>query len=127
MLVENQEMRILDVPISSTGGRLILRPGVNAVPDEIWSKAIKDPFVDRRLRGKSGLDRTLIELGRVPEEDSGLTTLDQMEALETIKKTLDFDLLHRWLGHERRKKVRIGLQRQIAMLEAGRRKKTETE
>lgn len=115
MLVENTEERVLGA--SDVGGVIVLlRPGINNVPDEQWGR-VKDkkPFKPR-------LGDTIQEVGKSPPEEKGLADKTPLEALKIVKSTLDLALLDAWLDKERRKKVRDSIVRQITILEAGRRK-----
>jgi len=115
MLVDNKEKRVLGPPVPTGFASMVLKPGVNNVADDAWDAAKRSKFVKDRLGD------TLIEIGQSPEESAGLSGMGVMESLELVKATLDLSLLKTWRSAEKRKKVHASIDKQIEILEAGRR------
>ena len=116
MLVQNKEKRVLGPPAGGEGNEpVVLKPGINDVPDDVWARCRNSKFVKQRMDCD---EPTLVEVGAAP--DKGLAGMDMIRALEVVKGTLDLAMLHEWVEGEKRKKVKDAVQRQIALLEEGR-------
>jgi hypothetical protein len=119
ILVENKEARVLGPAIPKELGFLQLKPGINAVQEEYWEHALKTGFVKRRL------GKTLIERGKT-DNGKGLAGMAPLKALELVKGTLDIKQLEEWRESERRAKVAKAIDRQISVLNEGRRGSEES-
>jgi hypothetical protein len=97
LLVDNTEARIHNL-----GGHCILLPGINEVDEAAWKEALKIELV-----------RDFVRLGLLKpqapaagtQDAAGLAAMKAPEAIATVKKTVDKDLLEKWYADEQRKGV----------------------
>jgi hypothetical protein len=105
LLVENTQPRIHNL-----GGHCTLMPGINEVEEAAWKEALKIELV-----------RDLVRLGVLKPQApaapvagaQGLAAMKVPEAIATVKKTVDKDLLEKWYADEQRKGVLEAIEEQL--------------
>lgn len=91
--------------------RMVLRPGLNEVDDEVWERAKTHPGLRRRIQ--QGVVE-LISDGDDAEHAAELTGMRVRESLTLVKETIDEDILRHWLEIEDRDSVVKALETQLS-------------
>jgi len=123
MIVNWKENRIKVIPVK--GQTIVLTPGINEVPDDLWLKARKLVSKDARIKEIGAKKKTT--KGKGPggkptekKEVVGGKAMADMQAEmaeKLIKQTYNVATLDTWLDSESRESVRIALYKQKGRIE----------
>jgi hypothetical protein len=108
VIVEYKKANIYAVP-KKDGGPLVIMPGSNVVPDDVWSYVKKHPTVQSLLSAQF-LVEVLDGKGKSVES---LAELSGTKAVELVEKTYDEGLLESWIVSDKRKGVQKAIEKQL--------------
>lgn len=135
MLLNNKASHILTVTNIVAGGTVVIKAGVNEIPDAIWGQ-VRAQLTDKINAG------SLVEIGvKVEKEDKPAPVMnikdvttdsykviqsqklsdikDPAAACKLVAQTFDKELLLQWRDGESRDSVRIEISKQIDSIETG--------
>lgn len=92
-----------------------LLPGANAVDVEWAKRAVKHPIVKKYI-DEGHLEFEFPEDQKSPDLTDYLSGVKQPEAIATVKKTIDANLLKSWAGKETRPHVKAAITKQLKAL-----------
>jgi hypothetical protein len=118
-LVNNKEARQINL-----GGLVLLAPGINSVPDDLWKEALKHD------NAKLLVDAGTLEVVRRAEDGAAINTatdpgglpgapvddinqLEPADAIRVIGLTYDRTLLSTWGGSAKNRDVKAALEQQL--------------
>jgi hypothetical protein len=108
MLLLCSEARV--IRIAHLNPPLMLKPGINEIPDATWTKLKADPTIQSKL--ENGDMEAVTEKGKA----DSLMSFSPAKAKEIIKDTVDRDLLKKWAEVEKRKPIQMAISDQQKVL-----------
>jgi hypothetical protein len=86
--------------------------GVNEVPSDVWEKHEGHPSI------KNLIEEGVIEVAKPKSADSYLLSLNVRDALDAVRKTINTNILQKWLQTEKRKPLVKAIEKQMKDLSA---------